>query len=346
MSSVYAAILDNIPQPIVVVTPTGVVMYRNKPFERAFGLEADDWLRNAALSLGGEPGWLKAVFDTMSEMDAVEVEFNNRLYRVQNILSGAVDPNSAALMFEDVTREAEKEQSKSDFTSMVVHDLRGPLSGIQATLEFVVSEAARFSAMHEDLLKEASSESSRMMSLINEILDFSRIQAGKYTVEYEPVRLGGMLKRAALSMQAVAVRNEVLLVSAHSANLPTIQGSLEKLTQSLINLISNALKFTPKGGLVTIGCHVEPDVHRPENVVISVTDTGVGMTDQELEKLFQRYEQTSSKPLRGESGTGLGLYIVKEIVEAHGGTLEVSSVQGVGTSMLARLPVRQPRPAA
>ena len=342
MSTVYAALLDRLHLPIAVVTPTGVVMYRNKPFERVFGNEADSWLRNAALSLGGERGWLNAFFHTLEENESIEVEYNDRLYRVEHLMSGAIDPASTALLFEDITSEAEKEQSKSDFTSMIVHDLRGPLSGIQATLDFVLSDRDKFGPMHEDLLKEALSESGRMMSLINEILDFSRIQAGKYSVEYETVRLAGMLRRAALSLQAVAVRNEVLLVSAHTANLPSIQGSLEKLTQVLINLISNALKFTQKGGMVTVGCHVLPDAHRPESVVITVTDTGIGMSDLELERLFHRYEQTSSRPIRGEAGTGLGLYIVKEIVEAHGGTLEVASVEGVGTSMLAQIPMKQP----
>lgn len=342
MSSVYSALLDRLHLPIVVVTPTGVIMYRNRAFERVFGGEADTWLRNAALSLAGERGWLNAFFNLVQENESVEVEYGGRLYRVGNMMAGAIDSSSAALLFEDITSEAEKEQSKSDFTSMIVHDLRGPLSGIQATLDFILSESDRFGPMHQDLLKEALAESGRMMSLINEILDFSRIQAGKYTVEYETVRLAGMLKRAALSLQAVAVRNEVLLISAYASNLPNIQGSLEKLTQSLINLISNALKFTPKGGVVTIGCHLLPNALQPEEVVVTVTDTGIGMSDLELEKLFQRYEQLSSRPLRGEAGTGLGLYIVREIIEAHGGTLEVSSVQGAGTSMLVRLPLRQP----
>jgi two-component system phosphate regulon sensor histidine kinase PhoR len=339
-TSLYAALLDRLPLPITVVTATGVIMYRNRTFDEAFGAEADSWLRNAALSLGGERGWLHGFFADYQDNHSVEMEFGGRLYRIEKIMAEPLDQSTVALQFDDITRQAEIEQSKSDFTSMIVHDLRGPLSGIQATLDFVLNDRERFGPMHEDLLKEAYGESGRMMNLINEILDFSKIQSGRYTVDYEPVRLAGMLKRAVLSLQAIAVRNEVVLLSAHTSDLPTIEGSVEKLTQAVINLVSNALKFTPRGGVISVGCQAIPDQRHPQHVAIMVSDTGVGISDEDLGRLFQRYEQGGSRAVRGEAGTGLGLYIVKEIAEAHGGSLEVASVQGVGTSVVMCLPVQ------
>jgi len=234
------------------------------------------------------------------------------------------------------------EQAKSDFTSMIVHDLRGPLSGIQGTLEFVLSqEGTRMDAMYTDLLQEAQRESERMMNLINELLDFSKIQSGNFTVEGEPVRVAGVLKRAVRSLQSVAARDEIFLLNAHGRDVPQIIGSVEKLTQAVINLISNSLKFTPKRGLISVGAQIVRNGELPEAIVITVTDTGMGIKAQELLAVWEKYKQSGNKSLRGGGGTGLGLYIVKQIVEAHGGEVSVASVEGVGTSMVLKLPVKR-----
>lgn len=343
MSALYETLLDRLNMPVAVVTDSGEIAYRNRAFDQAFGRDGDDWLRSAAVTLGGERGWLHGFFVKEEAEHAVEIELNRRMFRIEKVMSNPLDVPSAALVLEDVTLHAEAEQAKSDFTSMIVHDLRGPLSGIQAALEFVLSESGRFGPMHEDLLKEASLESTRMMGLISEILDFSKIQSGKFEVEYQTVMLSSILKRSVKSLQAIAGRDNVHLFSAHGSDLPAIEGSPEKLTQAIINLISNALKFTPSGGVVSVGCQVVSEAGKPDHVVITVTDTGVGIAEDELGKMFHRYEQTASRSVRGESGTGLGLYIVQEIVEAHGGALDVASVPGIGTCMVVRLPVHQPK---
>jgi len=341
MNSFYSALLDRLNTPLTVVTVTGVIMYRNRAFEKTFAQEADAWFRRGALTVGGEHGWLHGFFAAKDEYHAYEMEFNDRLYRIQKIMAEPLDVATVALSIEDVTKEAEIEQTKSDFMSMIVHDLRGPLSGIKATLDFVLTDEANRQSepMHQDLLKEAEIEADRMMSLINELLDFSKIQSGRYVVESEPVALASVLKRAVSSLQSVAARYEVMLLSEHPLDLPPVSGSGEKLTQALINLISNALKFTPKNGLVTVAANVAPDAEHPERVVVTVTDTGVGIAENELFKVLERYEQAGSKSIRGDAGTGLGLYSVQAIVEGHGGRLDVASVQGYGTSMIVTLPI-------
>jgi signal transduction histidine kinase len=180
-----------------------------------------------------------------------------------------------------------------------------------------------------------------MMGLINEILDFSKIQSGSFLVEKEPVRVAGLLKRAVRSLQSVAARDEVFLLSAHGRDVPQIIGSMEKLTQAVINLISNSLKFTPKKGLISVGAQIVRGGDAPESIVITVTDSGMGIKADELQKIWEKYKQSGNKSLRGGGGTGLGLYIVRQIVEAHGGEVTVASVEGVGTSMVLKLPVRR-----
>jgi signal transduction histidine kinase len=343
MTAHAAALLDRLPTAIAVITNHGDIEYRNAAFERTFGSDAKSWLKDAARAVAGERGWLQGFF-VAGDDDArtIDVEIEGRVYRVDRIMNAGDGESAVALSFDDVTQQREAEQAKSDFTAQIVHDLRGPLSGIQGTLEFVLSqEGTKLDALYTDLLTEAQRESERMMSLINEILDFSKIQSGSFLVEKEPVRVAGLLKRAVRSLQSVAARDEIFLLSAHGRDVPQIIGSMEKLTQAVINLISNSLKFTPKKGLISVGAQIVRSSEAAEAIVITVTDSGMGIKADELQKIWEKYKQSGNKSLRGGGGTGLGLYIVRQIVEAHGGEVTVASIEGVGTSMVLKLPVRR-----
>jgi len=342
MNTLGPAIIDKLPTPIAVVSDAGVIVYQNAIFTETFGDEARDWFQRATRAVAGERGWLQPFFIGGSEEFSMEVEFQARIYRVERIIARADAVHEVALAFDDVTRQREAEQAKSDFTSMIVHDLRGPLSGIQGTLDFVLGqESSRFDPLHEELLREASRESERMMNLINELLDFSKIESGNFDVGNDPMAISGILRRAVRSLQSVAGRDEVFLLSAHGQDLPQINGSVEKLTQAVINLISNSLKFTPKKGLISVAAQVIRKGDMPDAIVVTVTDTGMGIKAADIEQIFQKYKQSKNKSIRGGGGTGLGLYIVKQVIEAHGGDVTVSSLEGIGTSMVLRLPVRR-----
>ena len=138
----------------------------------------------------------------------------------------------------------------------------------------------------------------------------------------------------------MAARDEIVLLSAHPRDVPQIHGSVEKLTQAVINLISNSLKFTPKKGLISVGAQVvRNDEQQPDSIVVTVTDSGMGIKAGEIQQIWEKYKQTKNKSLRGGGGTGLGLYIVRQIVKAHGGDISVASVEGIGTSMVVSLPL-------
>jgi len=336
-------LLDQLPTPIAAIAENGTIRYRNRAFNDAFGGDAIDWIREAARTVAGERGWLQGFFLDGDESRTIDVEIEGRVFRIDRIMHIKDEEGPAVTVsFEDVTQQREAEQAKSDFTAQIVHDLRGPLSGIQGTLEFVLSqEGAKLESLYADLLQEAYRETERMMGLVNEILDFSKIQSGAFIVETEPVRVAGVLKRAVRSLQSVAARDEIFLLSAHGRDVPQIIGSVEKLTQAVINLISNSLKFTPKKGLISVGAQIVRNGDAPEAIVITVTDTGMGIRAEDVDKIFQKYKQSGTKSLRGGGGTGLGLYIVKQVVEAHGGEVSVASIEGVGTSMVLRLPVKR-----
>jgi two-component system phosphate regulon sensor histidine kinase PhoR len=336
-------IAEKLSTPVAIVNETGGIEWHNDAFELAFGVDAKDWLKEGSRVVGGERGWLQDFFMDGDEHRAVDVEIEGRTFRVEHIMNIERDAaKSVALWFEDVTQQRQMEQAKSDFTAQIVHDLRGPLSGIQGTLEFVLSqEANKLDTMNLDLLQEAQRESERMMGLINELLDFSKIEAGNLVIEKEPVRLAGVLKRAVRSLQQVASRDEIFLMSAHGRDVPQVIGSVEKLTQAIINLVSNSLKFTPKKGLISVGAQIVRTADVPEAIVITVTDSGMGIKAEEVSQIWEKYKQSGNKSLRGGGGTGLGLYIVRQIVEAHGGEVTVASLEGIGTSMVIKLPVKK-----
>src|SRR5690242_5416514 len=337
MTSNYQ-IADQLSTPIAIIDEHGGIAWKNSAFEQMFGSDAKDWLKEGARVVGGERGWLQEFFMDGEEHRSTDVEIEGRTFRIERIMAVDGTPaKSIALWFEDVTQQRQMEQAKSDFTAQIVHDLRGPLSGIQGTLEFVLSqEGTKLDSIYSDLLQEAQRESERMMGLINDILDFSKIQSGNFSVEHEPIRVAGVLKRAVRSLQTVAARDEVFLLSAHGRDVPQIIGSVEKLTQAVINLISNSLKFTPKKGLISVGAQIVRNGDVPDAIVVTVTDTGMGIRAEDIDRIFEKYKQSDKKSLRGGGGTGLGLYIVKQIVEAHGGDVSVASIEGVGTSMVLR----------
>jgi two-component system phosphate regulon sensor histidine kinase PhoR len=342
MTAFAPALLDKLPMAIAVVTESGNIHYSNVAFREAFA-QKTSWLKDAARAVAGERGWLQGFFLGGADTLSTDVEVEGRIYRADKMLSiTELGESAVALAFEDVTAQRQAEQAKSDFTAQIVHDLRGPLSGIQGTLEFVLAqEGTKLDSMYTDLLTEAQRESERMMNLINEILDFSKIQSGNFVVEREEVRIPGLLKRAIRSLQSVATRDEIMLLSGHGRDLPLITGSVDKLTQAVINLISNSVKFTPKRGIISVGAQIIRNGEAPEAIVITVTDSGLGIKTTDVNKLFDKYKQTGTKSFRGGGGTGLGLYIVKQIVEAHGGEVTVASVEGVGTSMVVKLPVKR-----
>lgn len=342
MSNRYV-IAEKLTSPIAVINQHGEVYWKNPAFDATFGTDAKDWLKEASRVVGGERGWLQDFFMEGEDHRATEVEIEGRTFRVEHIMNADEHPTPAvALWFEDVTQQRQMEQAKSDFTAQIVHDLRGPLSGIQGTLEFVLGqEGNKLDSMYTDLLQEAQRESERMMGLINELLDFSKIESGSFVMEKEPIRVAGVLKRAVRSLQQVASRDEVFLLSAHGRDVPQVIGSVEKLTQAIINLVSNSLKFTPKRGLISVGAQIIRNGEVPESIVITVTDSGMGIKAAELQQIWEKYKQSGNKSLRGGGGTGLGLYIVRQIVEAHGGEVTVASIEGVGTSMVIKLPVKK-----
>ena len=242
--------------------------------------------------------------------------------------------------------EDELERTKADFMAMLVHDLRSPLSGIKSVVDILTGLDVNTPLGEEymELLKAAQVSSQRMLELINDLLDVSKFASGNITLERETVQLPLIVDAVCKQMTIQFKQRNITLQKHFDDNLPTVSVDVALVGQVLMNLLSNALKFTKEGGDVRIKAFMNstvptgPDGAR-KAISISVSDTGIGIGPDELKLIFEKYRQVSSAKKTKQKGTGLGLAICKLIAEAHGGYIVAESQMGVGTTFTITLPL-------
>lgn len=234
-------------------------------------------------------------------------------------------------------RLRELDRMKDDFVASVSHELRTPLTSIRGYLE-LVREDGGLEDEQDRMLGIVDRNADRLLSLVSDLLFMAQVDAGKLTLESKPVQL------ACVATESVEAASPRAAASNIELNLEVddglvIEGDRVRLAQVFDNLITNAIKFTPSGGSVDVRVFGSE-----ETAVIEVSDTGIGIADEERLHLFERFFRTSGATLAAVQGTGLGLAIVNAITESHGGTVGVESRVGAGTTFVVRLPlaVRQP----
>jgi two-component system, cell cycle sensor histidine kinase PleC len=236
-------------------------------------------------------------------------------------------------------------KAKSEFLANMSHELRTPLNAINGFSEIMVGEM--FGAMGDPRYKEYAqdilSSGQHLLALINDILDMSKIEAGKMNLRFEPMRLQDVIEDAARLMRNRADAAGLELKVDLPA-LPEVEADYRALKQVILNLLSNAVKFTPTGGAVTVGGEFRRK-GRDEEVLIQINDTGIGISPDDLTRLAQPFEQIESQHSKTQQGTGLGLALTKALVEMHNGALDIASTPGEGTIVTITLPVRHPASA-
>lgn len=231
---------------------------------------------------------------------------------------------------------ASEEQKREDLTNMMVHELRAPLTAIRDSSFVLASDVASLEKTDEKKLLDIIHEQSNLLlSQIGEILDAAKLEAGKLKVLKKPQEnIATVIKKSLLAFTSQAAKKQITLALEGSYELPLLSLDPVRIGQTLNNLLSNSLKFTPMGGKVIVKTELIGNM-QGRYIKISVTDTGVGIPLEKQKYLFAKYSQASE--LKG--GTGLGLYVVKGIVEAHGGTVSLESKEGQGTTIYFTLPL-------
>ncbi len=232
-------------------------------------------------------------------------------------------------------------KAKSEFLANMSHELRTPLNAINGFSEIMVGELfgplgdKRYAEYAQDILNSGQ----HLLALINDILDMAKIEAGKLNLKFEPIRLEEVVEDAVRLMRNRAESAGLDLI-VDMPDLPEVEGDYRALKQVLLNLLSNAVKFTPRGGQVTVGGALEIG-GQGERVRVSVHDTGIGISEQDMLRLAQPFEQIESQLSKSQQGSGLGLALTKSLVQMHNGVLDLKSEPGQGTTASFALPLQQ-----
>jgi signal transduction histidine kinase len=247
---------------------------------------------------------------------------------------------ATTLLAEQNERLLELDRVKNEFIGVVSHELRTPLTSIIGFMELVLEDAAMLSADHQKFLGTVSRNVDRLSLLVNDLLFLASTDAGELTLNMRSVDLAELLEQAEHAARPRAESKQITL-ALKRVPLPTIEGDDARLAQLLDNLISNAIKFTPNGGQVTLRAGTANG-----HVAIEVEDSGIGIPAAEIPLLFSRFYRASSATENQIEGTGLGLAISQTIANGHNGRIEVTSEPGHGTTFRLLLPAHEPAQSA
>lgn len=240
----------------------------------------------------------------------------------------------AVAVLRDMSEERKLDKLRKDFIANVSHELRTPISMLQGYSEAIIDDIASTEEEKKEIIQVIYDESLRMGRLVNELLDLARMEAGHVQLHVAEIEMVELAERVVRKFQGIAKEQDIRLELQTNAQIKlpaTIDA--DRIEQVLTNLIDNAIRHTPKGGKVTLGINSnQTEVH------LSVEDTGVGIPEEDLPFVFERFYKADKARTRGKSGTGLGLAIAKNIVEAHHGVIVVNSILNQGTTFFIKLP--------
>jgi len=234
------------------------------------------------------------------------------------------------------TRAEAANRAKSEFLANMSHELRTPLNAINGFSEIMVGELygpvgdRRYKEYAQDILTSGQ----HLLALINDILDMAKIEAGKMNLKFQPISIEEVAEDVLRLMRDRAEQAGLTLAS-EVPELPEVEADYRAVKQILLNLISNAVKFTPSGGRVTVRARVAG-----AEVQLQVRDTGIGISAEDLKRLAQPFEQVETQHAKTQQGSGLGLALTKSLIEMHGGRLDLASEQGLGTTVTVTLPLK------
>lgn len=342
------ATIDSIPDPVVVVDPTGAVERANPAACRVLGVLASSdnpvpWSppqqlkEPLSLVLGGSSDHLANNLDhALCLRDQGQERFF--LPRVLSIRGEQGGTLGAAIVLSDVTRFRLVDQLKSDMVSTVSHELKTPLTGLQMVIHLLLEEAVGpLSAKQTELLLSARQDSERILAMINDLLDLTRIEQGRVQLDLVPTAPADLLRDAVDRYEASALDAGIELAGSVSLGLPPIPVDRERIAHVFDNLIGNAIAHTSRGGSIRL--KAEPC---GETLMFTVQDDGEGIDPEHLPRLFEKFYRVPGSRARPGGGAGLGLAIAREIVVAHGGQISATSELGKGTTFTFSLPLNPP----
>ena len=342
------AILDNMTEGVIALDGQGYVILMNPAAQRILDVAHDQGERRTLLEVVRDKGladWVE-MCQALDTAEPCKQEIESHLPSLRIIEVNAMpmpfssERRGFLLVLHDITELRRLEKVRAEFVANVSHELRTPLTAIKGYLETVLDETGLESDTHRRFLEIANSHAERMGRLIDDLLNLSDIETGKVVLDPMPISLGTFVHDVSAMFEKDAAKKDVKLVNQVPPDL-SVQADRDRLSQILVNLVDNAVKYTPKGGTVSF-LAAKTDDHQ---IRIAIRDTGQGIPPNDLPRVTERFYRVDKARSREEGGTGLGLAIVKHLVQLHGGTLHIESEYGKGTTIEFLLPAAQLQPA-
>ena len=233
----------------------------------------------------------------------------------------------------DISQEKATEKSQKDFMNHIAHELRTPLTNIKAYNEMIMDGEIEDQEMQKEFFNTINDETNRLSDLIKSILELAETEMGQMTAKKEMVKTQWLVESTINAVEAMALEKGIALTTHLPDNLPNISGDKEMLKAALINVLGNAVKYTPEGGSATFSLRETRDM-----VCFEVEDTGYGIEQKDLPHVFEKFYRSENDQVAAQTGSGLGLAITAEIVKSHGGTIEVSSELTKGSKFTITIP--------
>ena len=380
LESLAAEIVDTVPQPLLILNADLCVHSANRAFYHAFRVcpEATEHrhvceLGNGQWNISALRTLLQNIIPGRMEFEDFEVDHSfptiGRRFMVLSArrLRSDKHPGLIVLAIQDVTAERsaqeqearftqelqrsysalqETERQRDDLTNMIVHDLRTPLTSVIAGM-LSLDEGPKDEGSLDEFQREMvgiSIEGARtLLGIINDLLEVHQMEAGTLILNYAELDADVLVTSAEAQVASLRDGKDLTIVRRIAEGLPAFRGDEDKLRRVLVNLLGNAIKFTPAGGAVTVGAELSQDRHA---VVFTIADTGEGIPEAAFGQIFEKFGQVESRRAGRRMSSGLGLTFCKLAIEAHGGTIGVRSVSGMGSTFYFEIPLRVPIRAA
>jgi two-component system phosphate regulon sensor histidine kinase PhoR len=332
------SILDNMADGVILTDIEGNIVLTNKAVQKIFRIRDENATAKPLIEVIREHELndiLKSLLETGQEQIVqFDSGISNKFLRAIAILVDQERQGGALVLIQDLTELKGLQTMRRELIGNLSHEFRTPLAGIKAMVETLQGSAINDQTATSDFLDRIETEVDRLVQLVAELTELSRIETGKDELKLEQVNINLLIEEVIAHLKPQAERQKLALDMALAADLPIIQADRERIRQVMVVLIHNAIKFNRPGGNIRTATHKSED-----SVFLEVSDTGTGIAKDDLPHIFERFFKADKS--RSGQGSGLGLAIAKHIVEAHGGEIKVRSEEGKGSTFSFNLPVTQ-----
>jgi two-component system phosphate regulon sensor histidine kinase PhoR len=342
------AMLTSMVEGVIVLDCRGRVLQVNPALERMFNVTRAETRGRQFSEIIRHPELNALVSTILASKTGQEVEIvlgaSGRCLHIEASVAGCTQENEACavLVFHDITELRRLEKIRKDFVANVSHELRTPLTSIKGYVEALLDGAKDDPDTAVSFLNIILKQSDRLNLILEDLLELSKIESGQVSFKQVPLDIRSAIERTLSAMKPIADKKGHRLLATVEPDLPCVVGDEDRLVQVLTNLLDNAIKYTPEQGTITVAARAAKseagDTGSSKAVELSVTDTGIGIPEQDRPRVFERFYRVDKARSRELGGTGLGLAIVKHIVEGHGGQVWVEGNLPRGSRFVVRIP--------